>query len=526
MHKYSIRAEWIITALLLLLQTPVNAAFIRGYIRDLPIESAVAREERHIRVARRRADTILLAHRGASTLAAENTLEAYAAAMDYGADGCEVDIRRTADGVLVMFHDDMLDRLTDGFGTVEQLSYDELLELHPQGVLGRTGWKARPPTFVALLVLARQRAMLLHLDVKESGVDEEVGQILEGADMWDHVIAVNTATTPHLLANPKLKLVPYKMGIYEDRSDFDPTKVQAALAKPGQTLMLEDPRVAVSQLNRRPYQPIAIPRDLGFDWLRGKAGAPLRSETNLVPAAYLLKFQKQIRPRSAEDLAKLIEATPPNRPPVAAMDPAAERVQAERILQRAWAAEQLGQLGKKSKGTVEVLESSVEHASLHRDWMFNGLDAHTAARALGRLHATSSVPVLLETFSKVDPLLSEVRNPTYTNMPLAWVDWRKGQIISVLGELPCDAAKRFLFSYVSMDERAARELSIPQFAEATRALFQYRLTSSELRGLLSSSNSVVRGTALMECVDHSSRERRLVLRELAPWALTLPAAAR
>src|SRR5262245_61214966 len=106
-----------------------HAASVSGYIPDIPPEPKSARQFRHAKVAERRTGTIIIAHRGACTLAPENTLEAYAAAMDYGADGCEVDVRRTTDGVLVMFHDDMLDRLTDGFGRVEELSYAELLAL-------------------------------------------------------------------------------------------------------------------------------------------------------------------------------------------------------------------------------------------------------------------------------------------------------------------------------------------------------------------------------------------------------------
>src|SRR5262245_36185211 len=90
-----------------------QAASISGYIRDVPSELTSARQLRHAKVAERRSGTIIIAHRGACTLAPENTLEAYAAAMDYGADGCEVDVRRTADGILALFHDDMLDHLTD-----------------------------------------------------------------------------------------------------------------------------------------------------------------------------------------------------------------------------------------------------------------------------------------------------------------------------------------------------------------------------------------------------------------------------
>src|SRR4029077_9705680 len=106
-----------------------------------------------------------------SAFAPENTLEAYAAAMDFGADGCEMDLRRTRDGVLVLFHDDMLDHLTDGFGTVSEVTYHELLSLKPREVYGTADGSTRPPTFAALLELTRKRAMLLHLDVKEPGLE-------------------------------------------------------------------------------------------------------------------------------------------------------------------------------------------------------------------------------------------------------------------------------------------------------------------------------------------------------------------
>ena len=72
-----------------------------------------------------------MVHRGAIKEAPENTLEAYAAAMDLGADGVEIDVRRTADGVLYLFHDDTLDRMTKGSGKVRNVTYYELLRLTP-----------------------------------------------------------------------------------------------------------------------------------------------------------------------------------------------------------------------------------------------------------------------------------------------------------------------------------------------------------------------------------------------------------
>src|SRR3954452_3028243 len=78
-------------------------------------------KQRHDRVAQRRQGPCVIAHRGSSELAHENTLEAYRATFELGGDGNEFDLRTTKDGVLVVFHDDMLDqRLHAPQGASEQ----------------------------------------------------------------------------------------------------------------------------------------------------------------------------------------------------------------------------------------------------------------------------------------------------------------------------------------------------------------------------------------------------------------------
>src|SRR5439155_14345872 len=58
--------------------------------------------------------TLVVAHRGASRVAPENTLEAFEAALALGADGVELDVHRTADGALVVHHD----AAVPGFGVL------------------------------------------------------------------------------------------------------------------------------------------------------------------------------------------------------------------------------------------------------------------------------------------------------------------------------------------------------------------------------------------------------------------------
>jgi glycerophosphoryl diester phosphodiesterase len=67
---------------------------------------------------------IALAHRGFSTAGLENSMAAFAAAVDLGYRYVETDVHATSDGVTVAFHDETLDRVTDGTGTVARLPWD------------------------------------------------------------------------------------------------------------------------------------------------------------------------------------------------------------------------------------------------------------------------------------------------------------------------------------------------------------------------------------------------------------------
>ena len=70
-----------------------------------------------------------IAHRGASAYAPGNTLAAFRLALEMDADGFELDVRLSADGHLVVIHDDTVDRITDGSGPVRQKTLAELKAL-------------------------------------------------------------------------------------------------------------------------------------------------------------------------------------------------------------------------------------------------------------------------------------------------------------------------------------------------------------------------------------------------------------
>ncbi|MEP7021488.1 MAG: glycerophosphodiester phosphodiesterase family protein [Pseudonocardiales bacterium] len=72
----------------------------------------------------------VVAHRGASSLTAEHTLDAYVSAIESGADALECDVRMTRDGHLVCVHDRTVNRTSDGRGVVSDLDLDGLNSLN------------------------------------------------------------------------------------------------------------------------------------------------------------------------------------------------------------------------------------------------------------------------------------------------------------------------------------------------------------------------------------------------------------
>jgi len=79
------------------------------------------------------APTLAFAHRGGHEVAPENTLRAFRAAVDLGYRHLETDVHVTADGSLVAFHDDRLDRVTDSTGPIVARTTAELRDVHIDG---------------------------------------------------------------------------------------------------------------------------------------------------------------------------------------------------------------------------------------------------------------------------------------------------------------------------------------------------------------------------------------------------------
>jgi glycerophosphoryl diester phosphodiesterase len=115
----------------------------------------------------------VIAHRGESIHAPEQTLAAFRLAVELGADMIEADVRRTRDGRLVMLHDARVDRTTDGHGLVSELSFDQVRSLDAGAWFSPAFTGERIPTLDELFDLADGASIALCLEVKaDSSADQ------------------------------------------------------------------------------------------------------------------------------------------------------------------------------------------------------------------------------------------------------------------------------------------------------------------------------------------------------------------
>jgi glycerophosphoryl diester phosphodiesterase len=106
------------------------------------------------------------AHRGDSAWAPENTLAAFHAAVESGADGLELDVHLSCDGVPVVIHDETLERTTDGRGLVSVASAEQIARLDA-GSWFSAAFSGEPVPTLAAVLKAFGGQKRLNLEIKE-----------------------------------------------------------------------------------------------------------------------------------------------------------------------------------------------------------------------------------------------------------------------------------------------------------------------------------------------------------------------
>lgn len=135
---------------------------------------------------------LVWAHRGASGYAPENTLEAFQKAVEQGADGVELDVQLTKDDVLVVIHDETIDRTSDGKGWVKDFTLEELRKFnfnktHPEFA------HADIPTLREVYELLKPTGLTINVELKTGiyfyeEIERKVIELTKEMGMEDRVL--------------------------------------------------------------------------------------------------------------------------------------------------------------------------------------------------------------------------------------------------------------------------------------------------------------------------------------------------
>ncbi len=118
---------------------------------------------------------LIIAHRGASAVAPENTITAFEAAIAAGADGIEFDVRLSGDGVPIVIHDETLYRTHGVRKRVADMSLKELNQFDVPGL-------------AQVFDLFQANKLILYLEMKETRVAEECCRVVEHYGLKDRVV--------------------------------------------------------------------------------------------------------------------------------------------------------------------------------------------------------------------------------------------------------------------------------------------------------------------------------------------------
>lgn len=171
-------------------------------------------------------DFLIIAHRGASKLAPENTLASVNAALKLQPNRIEIDVQQTKDSVIVLMHDTTLDRTTNGTGLIKEKTFLELTKLDAGSWFSEDFSNEKIPTLDELIKLIDGKCELI-IEIKKGNdyypnIEKNIINIIKKhkAESWviihsfdseilERVHQLNPNIALHKLLVGKLKLVPF-----------------------------------------------------------------------------------------------------------------------------------------------------------------------------------------------------------------------------------------------------------------------------------------------------------------------------
>ncbi len=208
----------------------------------------------------------VIAHRGFSGVAPENTLAAVRKAIDVGADMFELDVLLSKDGRVVVIHDDTLERTTDGEGPVSTRTLEELRALDAGSWFNPEFAGERIPTLEETLELAKDR-ILVNIEIKteavtdqaHGGIVDKTLELVRRLDMMDQIVV--SSFDPRALAHAR-ELEPgvKTASLYnaELQEDLSPEEVMAEVASNGFNLSRKQVDESIVEACHQLERPVAV----------------------------------------------------------------------------------------------------------------------------------------------------------------------------------------------------------------------------------------------------------------------------
>jgi glycerophosphoryl diester phosphodiesterase len=149
----------------------------------------------HLLQYRHSGDLAIIAHRGASAYYPENTMISFEGAINMGADMVELDVQMTADGEVIVFHDETLNRCTNGRGKIADYSLADLKKLDAGSWFDGFFQGEKIPTLEEVLRACKNR-IAVNIEIKDSavrnplegGIEEKCLELVEKTGISGHVV--------------------------------------------------------------------------------------------------------------------------------------------------------------------------------------------------------------------------------------------------------------------------------------------------------------------------------------------------
>ena len=136
---------------------------------------------------------VIFAHRGASGTHPENTMVAFRAAAEKGTDGIELDVQMTGDGEIVIIHDELVNRTTNGRGAIERMTAREVAALDAGSWFSPAFAGEKIPTLHEFFTWASSNSLQINIELKTNkvpyhGIEKKVLDLIEHYCMRGRVI--------------------------------------------------------------------------------------------------------------------------------------------------------------------------------------------------------------------------------------------------------------------------------------------------------------------------------------------------